>query len=393
MKIDKTEVYGFEAAIRGARNPMNSWDRSDSYFESYDEKYVVGPNDLDLAQRLIKAGTEHSKFLRFITVWADWELPLYVWKQMDCYKFIEKNSTSTMHMISSRHLTLKDFEGTFPTNQRKPKQEFIFENKFEEIWESIPGYKGEYLISSSGRVKNNKNKLRKLQVDNKGYVKIALCKKGEVQQYAVHRLVAQTFISNSENKLEVNHKDGNKLNNCISNLEWCTSSENQKHAFSTGLQSLTNYSIYKSKEALQKLTNEQTKEIKELYVTGEYTHRKLAGIYKVSHTTIGDVLRDKTYQPIELSSLDILKIVIEKINKLIDLFSKTKDKEVFNSIIQLLPSSYLQKRTIITNYAELRNVYKQRYNHKLSEWHKACDWIESLPYATELITYGLKEGK
>lgn len=221
MKIDKTEVYGFGAAVRGMRNPMNSWDKSDSYKyldkiedindihaieNSNVEGFVLGSNDLDLAQRLIKAGSEHCKFLRFIQVWADWELPLYVWKEADTYKFIEKNSCSTMHKITSRMLTMEDFETEY---------------------------------YSDGQIENILDYINLLILDFK----------------------------------EEENKD--------------------------------------SKES------------------------------------------------------------------------------IFRGIIQLLPSSYLQKRTIITNYAELRNIYKQRQHHRLPEWHKICEWIESLPYSKELITYGL----
>lgn len=207
MKIDQTEVYGFEAAIRGMRNPLDSWSQSDSY--KCVNGFKLGLKDIDLAQRLIKAGTEHSKFLRFITVWADWELPLYVWKEADTYKFIEKNSCSTMHKITSRELTQCDFEW----------------DQFD-LWQDM----------CLGRI-----------------------------------------------------------NNLIT----------------------------------------------------EYKEEK----------------------------------------------NELCKKDLFRMIVQDLPSSYLQKRTIITNYAELRNIYKQRHNHKLKEWHKICEWIEGLPYAKELITYGLKEDK
>lgn len=187
MKIDKTEVYGFSAALRGMRNPKNSWNRSDSHD---DVECYIGPNDLELVHKLINAGTEHSKFLRFITVYADIEMPLYFWKEFDTYKFMEKNSCSTMHKILSRPLTENDFE--------------------HETW----------------------------------------------------------------------------------------STERENHLY--------------------------------------------------------------------------------YLNNLI------KEKR-FREVIQDLSSSYLQKRTIVTNYAELRNIYKQRLNHKLIEWHKICHWIDQLPYS-ELIT-------
>lgn len=199
MKIDKTEVFGFDAALRGMRNPMNSWNKSDSYKSRrtlYPE-FIIGPKDLELAHKLIVAGTEHSKFLRFITVWADIEAPLYFWKEYDTYKHGEKNSCSTMHSITSRPLTKDDFE-----------------------WDEC-------------------NLWQSMTVDN--------------------------------------------LNDLI--------------------------------EAYKKETN-------------------------------------------KLCKMDI-----------------------FREIIQDLPSAYLQKRTITTNYAELRNMRKQRENHRLIEWHKVVEWIDSLEYS------------
>jgi len=186
MRIDKTEVFGFQAAIRGMRNPLNSWDKSDSGMDYLNNRFFLGNNDLKLAQKLINAGPEHSKFLRFITAYMDIEAPLYFWKEFDTYKYVEKNSCSTMHKILSRPLTKDDFE----------------------------------------------------------------------------------------------HE------------EWSTEREN--------------YLAY--------------------------------------------------------------------INNLIE-------EKQFRTVIQDLPSSYLQKRTIITNYAELRNRRRQRENHKLIEWHKVVKWIDELEYS------------
>ena len=96
IKIEKAAVMNFEGAIRGARNPMNSWGKMDSY---YDEKgnYVLGENDLDLAKRLCKAGSDHRKFIRQILVSVDITAPLYWWKEFDTYKVATvANSTSTM---------------------------------------------------------------------------------------------------------------------------------------------------------------------------------------------------------------------------------------------------------------------------------------------------------
>ena len=125
MKITNTEVYGFEASLRGMRNPMNSWHLQDTKrmlgikgkyndFKNNNLSYeaiVIGPNDIDLAKRLIKAGNEHCKFLRQIQVWADFDMPLYWWSEFDTYKFNTKNSCSTMHKLfnAKKEIELDDF--------------------------------------------------------------------------------------------------------------------------------------------------------------------------------------------------------------------------------------------------------------------------------------------
>lgn len=220
MKIINTEVYGFEAALRGMRNPMNSWHLSDTRkadtiedFKLLDticpkdmdmELAVIGENDLDLAQRLIKAGPEHCKFLRQIQVWADFNMPLYWWSEFDTYKFNTKNSCSTMHKL-------------------------------------------------------------------------------------------------------LNNKKGIELS---------------------------------------------------------------------------DFVYDK------LDRQDIEKIII-KLNELRDRYLETKDYNYVIRAKKLLPTSYKQLRTVNTNYAELRNIYFQRKNHRLKEeWQDTfCKWVENLPYAQELILF------
>jgi hypothetical protein len=112
MKFKDTEVWGFEHAIRGVRNPMNSWDRSDSEFYHVNNKdNFIGPNDLALLQKLIKAGPEHRKFMRQIMVSVDITAPLYWWKEFDTYKVgTVANSTSTMHKLATTPITLDCFE-------------------------------------------------------------------------------------------------------------------------------------------------------------------------------------------------------------------------------------------------------------------------------------------
>lgn len=127
LKIENTEVMGWKAAIRGMRNPMNSWEMSDSFFcgsaEScsiseecnsecfgYKKGFYIGPNDLDLMTRLRNAGTDHRKFMRMITVYCDITAPLYWWKEFDTYKVgTVANSCSTMHKIADKEFTPDDF--------------------------------------------------------------------------------------------------------------------------------------------------------------------------------------------------------------------------------------------------------------------------------------------
>ena len=203
LTLKNTSVMNFENAIRGARNPMNSWGRMDSHTEP-DGSFVFGPNDLDLAMRLARAGSDHRKYLRMVFVSVDVTAPLYWWKEYDTYKVATvANSTSTMHKIHSKPFSMDDFSCDHMTDGTK---------KFME-----------------------------------------------------------TIVAELEN--------------------------------------------------------------------------------------------------IRLR------------------FKETKSKDDWYDMIQLLPSSYNQMRTCTFNYETLINIYRARKNHKLSEWHTFCDWIETLPYAEQLITF------
>lgn len=117
LKCERTSVMNIENAIRGARNPMNSWHKMDS---SYDEEgdYILGPNDLGLARRLRKAGSDHRKYIRQIFVSVDITAPLYWWKEYDTYKAgTTANSTSTMHKIHSKPFELEDFSHDHMTEE------------------------------------------------------------------------------------------------------------------------------------------------------------------------------------------------------------------------------------------------------------------------------------
>lgn len=109
IKIENIETMGWAPAIRGMRNPMNSWDKSDSVFDSGDY-VIIGPNDLELTMRLAKGGSTHAKYRRMIVVYMDITAPLYWWKEMDTYMVGKtQNSCSTMHKIHAKKFTLDDF--------------------------------------------------------------------------------------------------------------------------------------------------------------------------------------------------------------------------------------------------------------------------------------------
>ena len=200
MKFENTEVWGFEHAIRGMRNPLESWNKSDSVFNGFNgkiENTVIGKNDLELMQKLIKAGSEHRKFLRQIFVAVDITAPLFWWKEFDTYKVgTVSNSTSTMHKLASTPITIDCFEN-------------------------------------------------------------------------------------------------------------------------------------------------------------------------------GEMVYSFTIAELEMNRLKYLE---------------TKDKNEWKRLIVNLPESWLQKRTTTMNYENILNMYRQRKNHKLTEWSKSfCDWVKTLPYAEELI--------
>lgn len=211
IKIEKTQVLGFEAAIRGMRNPLNSWERSDSTYEMYpcEDEYRLGENDLELAKKLVAAGTDHSKFMRMIAVWTDITAPQFWWHEYDTYKVATvRNSCSKMHTIHIKPFEYNDFS-----------------------------------------------------------------------------------------------HDGIDA------------------------------------------------------VEGPYRHH--------------------------------FEIYINTLEKLRQRFNATKDKQCWRALIEMLPESYNMRATVMLNYQVLRNMYHARKNHKLTEWHDFCEWIEALPYS-KLITMEAK---
>ena len=131
IKLENSEVFGWAAAIRGMRNPMNSWDKSDSKWDGFGESdgYSVGPNDLALMKKLVNAGSDHSKFMRMINVSVDITAPLYWWKEYDTYKVgTVANSCSTMHKIHAKEFTLDDFSHEHLFDEKDNSWRWAFES-------------------------------------------------------------------------------------------------------------------------------------------------------------------------------------------------------------------------------------------------------------------------
>jgi hypothetical protein len=162
-----------------------------------------------------------------------------------------------------------------------------------EIWKDIKGFEGIYKISNLGNVKSfkyNKTRLLKKLPNTDGYFMVVLCKKGIQKRLQIHRLVCETFIPNIENKPQVNHINGIITDNKTENLEWCTASENQIHAYKILKKSVKNG----SKNGMAKLTEDQVKKIKYSHL-GLY-QRDIAKIYKVSDATISDIKRGRIWK-------------------------------------------------------------------------------------------------
>ena len=390
IRISETEVFGLEASIRGMRNPMNSWDKSDSgltvtnpgdvefgYEPNYE--YIVGENDLKLMKSLSKAGNDHGKFLRMINVTCDITAPLYWWSEYDTYKVgTVANSCSKMHKLLAKPFEMTDFSfDKLPGYKNEVKQFRPAVDESTERWREVD-YSTDYYVSDQGRVRHG-GRIISGSLHSDGYVFVTI----HGTQRAVHHLVATAFCKATPGNNEVNHIDGNKQNNFASNLEWVTRNQNQQHAVENGLQP-KGLSTYKGK-----FTAEQRDEIKSLWDSG-ISRREIARRFCVSHTCINDICNDK-YKYAEKTNIyeEVSRPIVDTLNELRDAWFNCNDesakKTIWYSIIQLLPSSYNQKRTIQLNYQVLKTMYHARKNHKLDEWREFCKWCESLPYFREVV--------
>lgn len=405
IKIENCEVVGWEHALRGMRNPKNSWDRSDSVYcgdigecapcPAYDpddgvckrynaecylnDPYIIGSNDHELAMILSKGGPVHAKYRRMITVYVDITAPMYWWSEFDTYKVgTVSNSCSKMHTMLAKPFEMNDFSFDKLPGYKNEVGQYIPDFDYEkEVWKEISSTG--YEVGNFGRIRRG-DRILAGSYHSDGYVFTSINGK----QIPIHVFVARAFVPNPNNYPEVNHKDGNKLNNSADNLEWVTRSMNQKHAIDMGLQpkGLSTYS--------GKFTKEQREEIKQLWNVGKYSKREIAKMYNVSHTCINNIISDKYRYATKVNIFEtVARPIVDTLNELRDYYIRETDedkkKQIWYSVLQLLPVSYNQKRTIMLNYEVLYNIYTWRKDHKLDEWREFCKWIETLPYS-ELIT-------
>ena len=166
----------------------------------------------------------------------------------------------------------------------------MFLEKSMEKFKQIKGYEN-YLISDQGRVYSYyTKKFLKPHKNTCGYLFVVLYKNGVCKNYRIHRLVALTFIPNPENKRTVNHIDGCKINNHVSNLEWCTNKENIRHAMDTGLRDNKGSKHYRAK-----LLEKEVLEIRRIFATGEYTKAALGRMFGVTRMLISYIVRRKNW--------------------------------------------------------------------------------------------------
>lgn len=416
IKIENIEVMGWEAAIRGMRNPMNSWDKSDSYMQScWDEKhsmwateYVVGKNDLDLMMRLAAGGSTHAKYRRMIVCYLDVTAPIYFASQLDTYKIgTTRNSCSFMHKGVSKPFTIHDFsahdsrvyEVLSPCERKQYELKYPYETDEFKIFRCENGR--EYKIFRNGRVvaksfeyTDTKGRHRTFEekecIPSKtphGYFEVRIGGRSG-RNWQLHRLIAYTWLDNPKNLNTVNHIDGDKGNNCVENLEWCDLSENIRKGFETGLyengKSL-HASYLKWKNGHTVIAPHVKAELIADHAKGMIC-RQLAEKYDVTVSQANNMV---SLCGSENQELFILCYTWENtINTLNDLrlaYLETKDESLFQQIRCLLPSGYNQRFTLMLNYEVLSHIYHDRKDHRLSEWQDFCRMIETLPYS-QIIT-------
>lgn len=429
FKISTLEIAGFVSVLAALRLPFGKEMRSEAEWSptviapdniQFHSSFCINEKDLQLMSTLIKRGDEHAKAIRGLQVYAVIEAPRAVWQEIDTYRIgtDRLSSESTMHTIGKGNLSIRDFDVPEiiydmldPQKEERIIQPLIFEDPEElksvvktyggreyEIWNngdifSLP-YRSEDEDLGNGKKRTRYFEKKKIKTgitkNQQGYYQVRLGGKINGKTYSVHRIMAEAFCSNPNQDTIVNHIDGNKGNCSPSNLEWCTSSENSKHAFDTGLREVTLHQRYLAFKNSSKWSDVDIKKWQLLRKEGK-TLKEIAELYNVDSSFIWKHTEGKLDQYdsefaywFRLAS--IYEQTINSINELASTYQETGDFKYVQRIKELLPESFIQKRIQVFSYQTLRRIYFQRRNHRLPVWHQFCEWIESLPFAEELIT-------
>ena len=446
ITIEKIRTYGWTEAIRGMRNPMNSWGLMDSWSasdtpclcdEDFDEykqdgvipklaewpdtcpcssscdpqaAFYIGENDLKLMKRLRNAGVDHRKYLRMISVYMDITAPLFWWSEFDTYKVgTVRNSCSFMHKGVSNAFSINDFSvkdtriydclneipaKSYPVTFPYETDEFrVFtcpNGRKYKVFRNGRIVSCEFSYTDSwgtGRTRTFPEKECKLSGD--GYKYLNLGGRGGIR-YLVHRLVAEVYnIPKPEGATQVNHIDGNKANNCVENLEWVTPEQNIKHAYA--------HNLYDNVSSLHTKYCQWKKQVKMDFTTRYsiysdiklgMSNKELSDKYNYTAKQCANLVYWANHSQNEelFQECYIWEKLIDCLNQLRDLYLETKDPQIFQQIRCLIPQGYLVKSTVMLNYEVLNNMYQSRKNHKLDEWRQFCKVAETLPYAQYLIT-------
>lgn len=384
---------------------------------SFKQDVLLHPKDKELIKTLVKRGDEHSKVLRGVMVWCEINAPRYWFQELSTYRIGTEclSSESTMHTIGKHGVSIENFElpeeiryilsekednvECNPLYIEEPENKecrvLTFFGRDYEIWNNGEIYALPFDVTdSSGRTRHfEKSKVSIGGTTNRqGYYQVRLGGK-DGGQLLLHRIMAMAFIENPNNYPIVNHKDGNKANCSISNLEWCTASENCRHAVDTGLNNpkdlRRNYLLYKKS---LKWTDEIVCTWKKLRSEGK-SCKEISELFGTTESTVSSYTATKTGRYSFMSENSALfalakqyEDTIAKINDLSDLYKESNDFDYVIRIKELLPETFMQKRIWMFSYQTLRRIYFQRRNHRLPQWRIFCDWIKTLPFAEEFIT-------
>lgn len=423
FSVQTLELGGLGAALKALHLPFGKVFRGvvNSHIEKhcdvrddvrYGSEVYLDPRDKKLIQTLVNNGDEHAKVLRGVVVWCEINAPMFFWNEMDTYRVGAErlSSSSTMHTLGKRDVTIDDFavkqeikDMLTPTEKYKPhelrvdppsvieRKIFIYNEREYEVWNdgriySLP-YDAPCKCHGVDSVRHYEKREIKPSLKPDGYYSVRMGgKRGGNIQY--HRVLALCFVPNPdpENKTQVNHIDGDRSNDSVSNLEWMTPLENTRDAIEKGRKESTPNFRYKTFKHGLKYTEEVVDEINRLRSEG-LTLKEIGALYNVSESTIWKATKrfGATFQS-DFEEALFYENTIMRLNELAADYRETNSVDSLIGMKEILPASFMQKRVWMFSYQTLRRIYFQRRNHRLPQWRKFCDWIEKLPFAGEFIT-------